>query len=243
MKEKIKAALEHYRRRTGHEFERPLAVMFDMDGILFDSMPGHCRAWKQMCDEYGIPAKLEEFYAYEGRTGASTIGTLIRRRFDREATKEEIERMYARKCEIFKALGAPDPIVGAQATVAAALAGGARCVLVTGSGQRSNLDRLNRYFPDAFPVSQRVTAYDVVHGKPDPEPYLIGMSKGGAKAWQAIGIDNAPLGVESASKSLAFTIGVRTGPLPEGSLSAAGADMEINSMTECAEIVAQMLLI
>ena len=243
MERRIEEALGRYRRRTGHMLTKPTAVMFDMDGILFDSMPGHCVAWKQVCDENGIEAAKDEFYAYEGRTGASTIDTLIRRQFGRPATEEEIHRLYERKCEIFKSMGEPPVIVGAPSTTTAALEGGAKCVLVTGSGQRSNLDRLDRMYPGAFPPQQRVTAFDVKKGKPDPEPYLMGLAKANAQPWQAIGIDNAPLGVESASRSGAFTIGVRTGPLPQGCLLDAGADIEINSMEECAEIVSRLLLL
>ena len=73
MIKKIETALKRYTARTGATLQRPRAVMFDMDGILFDSMPGHCKAWKQVCDENGIEAEADEFYAYEGRTGASTI--------------------------------------------------------------------------------------------------------------------------------------------------------------------------
>ncbi len=69
------------------------------------------------------------------------------------------------------------------------------------------------------------------------------MGKAGARAWQAVGVDNAPLGVESSSRSGAFTIGVRTGPLAEGSLLAAGADIEVNSMYDCAKIISELLYI
>ena len=243
MERKIEEALEHYRRRTGHALERPVVVMFDMDGILFDSMPAHTIAWKQVCDENGIEAERNEFYSYEGRTGASTIDTLIRRQFGRPATDEEKHSLYERKCVIFKSIGEHAPIPGALEATKATIAGGARCVLVTGSGQRSNLDRLDREFEGAFPDNQRVTAYDVKRGKPDPEPYIIGMGKAGARAWQAVGVDNAPLGVESSSRSGAFTIGVRTGPLAEGSLLAAGADIEVNSMYDCAKIISELLYI
>ena len=87
MIKKIETALKRYTARTGATLQRPRAVMFDMDGILFDSMPGHCKAWKQVCDENGIEAEADEFYAYEGRTGASTIDTLIRRQFGRAPPK------------------------------------------------------------------------------------------------------------------------------------------------------------
>jgi len=243
MQTKLKKALDNYCKRTGRSLERPRVVMFDMDGILFDSMPGHCKAWKAVCDEYGIRADADEFYLAEGRTGASTIDVLYRRQFGRPATEDEVKTMYSRKCDLFKAFGEPAVIQGALKATEAALAGGAACVLVTGSGQRSNLERLEREFPSVFPANQRVTAFDVKRGKPDPEPYIIGMSKVGAEQWQAVGVDNAPLGVESASKSGAFTIGVRTGPLPPGALLDAGADIELNSMIECAEIISQLFIV
>lgn len=237
MIKKIETALKHYTARTGATLQRPRAVMFDMDGILFDSMPGHCKAWKQVCDENGIEAEADEFYAYEGRTGASTIDTLIRRQFGRPATEAEIKDLYARKCVIFKSLGEPSVIPGAAKACEAAINGEALCILVTGSGQRSNLARLEREYPGVFPQEQRVTAFDVKRGKPDPEPYLIGMAKGGAEPCCTIGVDNAPLGVESSSRAGAFTIGVRTGPLPKGALLEAGADIEVDSMYDCAEII------
>lgn len=243
MTTKLNKALDNYCRRTGRALERPVVFMFDMDGILFDSMPGHCKAWKAVCDQYGIDSDPDEFYITEGRTGASTIDMLYRRQFGRPASDSEAKEMYARKCELFKALGEPPVIPVAKQATETVLAAGAVCVLVTGSGQKSNLDRLDREFPAAFLPQHRVTAYDVTHGKPDPEPYIIGMEKVGAEPWRAVGIDNAPLGVESSSRSGAFTIGVRTGPLPAGALLDAGADIELNSMTECAEIISRLLLL
>ena len=85
-----------------------------------------------------------------------------------------------------------------------------------------------------------MTAHDVKHGKPDPEPYLKGLQLAGVRPWEAVAIDNAPLGVESAHRAGILTLGVRTGPLPEGALREAGADIEVNSMLMCAKILAQL---
>ena len=82
-----------------------------------------------------------------------------------------------------------------------------------------------------------MTAYDVRRGKPDPEPYLVGLAKAGAMPTEGVGVDNAPLGVESASRAGLFTIGVRTGPLKPGSLLEAGADIELESMEECERVL------
>ena len=40
----LDVALRRYNARTGLSFEGAKAALFDMDGIIFDSMPGHARA-------------------------------------------------------------------------------------------------------------------------------------------------------------------------------------------------------
>lgn len=236
----LEKGLEHYKVRTGKTLHRPGAVMFDMDGVLYDSMPGHAVAWKQMCDENGLEAVADEFFAYEGRTGASTIEILYMRQFGHKPTQEDIKRLYARKCVFFNAMGEPPMMPGASDAVGVVLGAGVKAVLVTGSGQTSILDRLVRDYPGAFLPEHRVTSRDVLRGKPDPEPYLMGLEKAGVAADYAIAIDNAPLGVEAASGAGVFTIGVRTGPVPEGCLMDAGADVELTSMTECARLLEQI---
>ena len=56
-------------------------VLFDMDGVLFDTMPYHVRSWKQVSDEYGMEAEQDEFYLYEGMRGVDTIDKIYRRTF------------------------------------------------------------------------------------------------------------------------------------------------------------------
>ncbi len=226
----IKAA-GAYQSRTGHAPGPLRAVLFDMDGVLYDSMPNHAKAWKMMCDEAGIDADEDEFFAYEGRTGASTINLLYRRQYGHGADEETCRRLYAIKSRNFRAMGEPVIMEGAQQAVGRVTAAGLEAVLVTGSGQASIL---TRDYPGAFGL--RVTARDVVHGKPHPEPFLKGLDKAGVPAWEALAVDNAPLGVESASAAGIFTIGVRTGPLGPGALVQAGADIEIGSMTELSQL-------
>ena len=62
-----------------NNYPRISAALIDMDGTLYNSMPNHARAWKLLMDEAGIPAREEEFYLYEGATGAATIDRLILR--------------------------------------------------------------------------------------------------------------------------------------------------------------------
>lgn len=239
MTQLLNEAIKNYEKRVNRAFGPTKAVLFDMDGVLYDSMPLHATAWQRMCSEAGLITNRDEFFSYEGMTGVATIKMLFMQQKGINISDEEARRLYAVKGGYFEKMGSPPIITGAQDAVRAVLAARLPAVLVTGSAQASVLSHLATDYPEAFDI--KVTALDVKNCKPHPEPYLKGMEKAGVEPWQAIAIDNAPLGVESASRAGAFTIGVRTGPIPEGSLKEAGADIEINSMVECTKILSELL--
>ena len=61
------------------------AVLFDMDGVLFNSMPYHAEAWHKVMQAHGLNLSREEAYLHEGRTGAGTINIVSQRQLGREA--------------------------------------------------------------------------------------------------------------------------------------------------------------
>ena len=205
-----------------------------MDGVLFDSMPGHAVAWVKAVERYGLSTTAEEVYMNEGRTGAGTINALAQRTWGRDATEQEIREIYAAKSEefnrYFQAQGEAPVIPGVKELLNKVRARGLVRVIVTGSGQLSLLDNLNRHFPGQFTRELMVTAFDVTRGKPYPEPYLMGLKKAGITADQAIVVENAPLGVQAARAAGIFTIAVNTGPLPDSVLYDAGANLVYPSM-------------
>lgn len=207
-------------------------MLFDMDGVLFDSMKNHTLAWHLTISALGIPCERDEFYLYEGRTGAGTINLLFRRAFDRDASGEEIKHIYAEKSRHFNLLPEAAPMPGARQLLESVVSMGIVPVLVTGSGQISLLERLQREFPGVFSPRRMVTAFDVTHGKPHPEPYLKGLEKTGSPPAAAIVIENAPLGVQSAAAAGIFTIAANTGPIPARMLHEAGANIVLPGMPE-----------
>ena len=215
----------------------PKAVLFDMDGTLYDSMPNHADSWLEMVTEQGIAATRDEFFLYEGSTGAATVNLLYQRAYGRDADAEEVARLYARKAEIFRTKPRPRVMPGVKELIARlqALPSPPVTVLVTGSAQGSLLDRLDDDFPGVFPRRRRVTALDVERGKPYPDPFLQGARLAGVSPRECWVVENAPLGVQAARAADCFTIAVRTGPVPMDALSRAGADVVFPSMPECAE--------
>lgn len=226
-------AIQHYLAKHGFEAFTPKAVLFDMDGVLFDSMPNHARTWAQVCTEFGLKMEPREAYMHEGRTGAATINILARRYWNRDATPQEVEQIYTEKCRLFNACPEAPQMPGAAELLGKAKASGLGIFVVTGSGQLSLLDRLEHSYPGYFAPERVVSSKDVRHGKPSPEPYLLGLQKAGARPWEAIVVENAPLGVQSAVAAGIFTIAVNTGPLPDSVLLDAGADLLFPSITDC----------
>lgn len=227
-----------------HHFERvvPKAALIDMDGTLYDSMPNHTAAWHRMMSEQGISCERDEFYLYEGATGAATIDKLFLRAYGRNATPEEIERLYRLKTEYFKELPAVSPMPGAGEMLRTLKEMGLKRVLVTGSGQGSLLGRISSDFPGIFEPDMRVTSRDVAHGKPHPEPFIRAMQLAGVSPSQSIVIENAPLGVEAGDRAGAFTIGITTGPIPRKTMEDAGAAIVFGSMPEFAEKLPLLIL-
>lgn len=226
--------IQRYLRVNTRVTVLPKVALIDMDGTLYDSMPSHARAWQQMMREVGVEVPVDEFFMYEGRTGRSTINILFNRAFGRSATDREVEDLYRRKTELFSALPEVSPMPGAADFLQFLKEAGIGRVLVTGSGQRTLIDRLERDFPGAFSPELMITSRDVTKGKPDPEPYLAAMKLAGAQPNECIVIENAPLGVEAGHRAGAFTVGVTTGPIPAEALADAGADIVYSSMPEFA---------
>ena len=206
------------------------AVLFDMDGVLFDSMPYHSEAWHKVMKSHGLTLSREEAYMHEGRTGASTINIVFQRELGREATQEEIESIYQEKSVLFNSYPEAKRMPGAWELLQKVKKDGLIPMVVTGSGQLSLLERLEHHYPGMFHKELMVTAFDVKYGKPNPEPYLMALKKGGIKADEAVVVENAPLGVEAGHNAGIFTIAVNTGPLNGQVLLDAVADLLFPSM-------------
>ncbi len=213
------------------------AVLFDMDGVLFDSMPRHADAWVKACDLFGMHVAPEEVFFNEGRTGDDTIEIFAQKHLFRPATAQEKHDIYAEKCQIFNANYKSETprMPGAYKLLQKVRDTQLKIGVVTGSGQASLLTRLDHAYHDLINPALVVSCHDTLRGKPAPDPYLKGLDKVGAEPWEAVVVENAPLGVQAAAAAEIFTIGVNTGPLPPQALSEAGANLVFPSMQSLAE--------
>lgn len=225
-------AINQYLKKHGFGQFEPKAALFDMDGVLYDSMPNHAVAWQQSMASFNIHMTAQDAYATEGARGIDTIRHMVMQQKGEEITLERAQEMYDEKTHCFHALPEAPVMPGVVEVMRAMKARGWRIGVVTGSGQRPLINRLLSDFTEFLDEEHIVTAYDVKRGKPAPDPYLMGMRKAGTLPWETIVIENAPLGVKAGVAAQAFTIAVNTGPLPDETLLQAGSDLLFPNMLE-----------
>ena len=49
-----KQEVKLYLEKSGFDSFQPQAVLFDMDGVLYDSMPNHARCWQEAMAKFGL---------------------------------------------------------------------------------------------------------------------------------------------------------------------------------------------
>ena len=216
--------IEKYLEKHGFEALCPKAVLFDMDGVLYDSMPNHA---------VGLSMSAEDAYATEGQRGIDTIRQMVKQQQGRDISEQEAQTMYDEKSNIFHLMPEAPMMPGAHELMVQIQGMGMTICVVTGSGQKPLIKRLKRDYGDFLDEKHIVTAYDVTRGKPHPEPYLKGLEKcGGLNPWEAVVVENAPLGVEAAVNARIFTICVNTGHLPVELFEERRADLIFENMMQ-----------
>ncbi|MBQ7192391.1 MAG: HAD hydrolase-like protein [Paludibacteraceae bacterium] len=212
------------------------AWFFDMDGTLFNSMPAHALAWEAVMSRHQLHFTQADCYRGEGKRGEDVIRECILTQQHREPTHEEVMLIYKEKSDLFTSMGITQPIDGANDLLQYLKAKGEQLWIVTGSAQQSLFQRLDTVFPGIFTRERMVTADDVSHGKPHPEPYFTAWQRSRLTKEQCRVVENAPLGIISGKKAGLFTLAINTGPLPDQDLIDAGADQVCHSMKEIKEI-------
>lgn len=169
------------------------ALIFDMDGVLIDSMHYHVRSWQRAFADVNVSVPEKELYLLEGVSYEETID-IICRKYQKTLTAEQVKSLHDRKKHIMNEIFVPSAYDALEPVLHLT-----RNALVTG-GHRELADKvIQQLFPDVFEVV--ITSDDCTRGKPDPEPYLQALKKLNVKASEALVIENAPCGITSAKRA------------------------------------------
>jgi beta-phosphoglucomutase len=183
------------------------AVLFDMDGVIVDSMNWHAEAWQKAFHGQGIELTKEEIFKREGMSGLASVIDIIREKGGTVPDKEKLELLQNNKLEIFET-GSVHIYPLAVTIIEFVRGKNLKTGLVTGSLRRSVEFILPENIRSLFDVI--VPVEDTLYGKPHPEPYLNAMSRIKCKPEDTLVIENAPLGIASAKKAGADCIAIET---------------------------------
>jgi HAD superfamily hydrolase (TIGR01509 family) len=207
------------------------AVLFDVDGVLYDSMPLHARAWVAAFQEQGKKITQVSVYEAEGMKDHKAAAFIAK--FSKLKLPDPvINRLVERKKKLYEKYPDPKPIKGAKPLIKYLQKNNYKIGIVTGSNQKQTVDRLKKDF--GIERKNIITGQDVTHGKPHPEPFLKALKKLKVTAKSALVVENAPLGIQSAKRAKIKCIALKTGPLKEGELLKAGAKLAVK---DCAALL------
>jgi beta-phosphoglucomutase len=185
-----------------------IGFIFDMDGVIVDSMRTHEKAWLALFADLGLKIDLKEFhYQTAGMTGTEVLRHFLGNRFsDAELAQLSAQKEFLYRVLFRKKLKATK---GLLAFLKAAETLKIPIALATGGG-KANIDfildglSIRTYFQSVL------GAGDVKHGKPNPEIYLKSADALGLLPEQCFVFEDALPGIEAAHRAGMRIIGIAT---------------------------------
>lgn len=196
------------------------ATLFDLDGVLIDSTPAVERVWTKWAIEHGFDPAGVVARAH-GRPSLTTIREYL------PGADHEAENRIVERGEI-EDLDGVIPLPGVLDLLASIPEN--RWTIVTSCTRALAEVRIRAA---GLPVPKKfITSTDIVHGKPDPEPYLKAAAMLGFPASDCVVFEDAPAGIRAGKAAGSKVIAFRT-TAPEPELREAGADWIANN---CADL-------
>ncbi|HJT49827.1 MAG TPA: HAD family phosphatase [Nitrososphaeraceae archaeon] len=171
-------------------------IIFDLDGVLVDSMPAHYKAWEIAFREVAnIKVDERTIYLLEGMRGSDLVKTI----FEQKGFKNPslVEKVTSKKNEIFKTISSVDSYDDTKEIVASLECSKA---VVSGSAKEDVEAIIDKNFGKTL-FEIIITADDIEKGKPDPSSFIIALRRMNLKPSQTIVVENAPLGVQAANNA------------------------------------------
>lgn len=184
-------------------------VIFDLDGVILDSMPFHVRAWKEAFARYGYKVQDKDLYLNEGAIEADGAGNLIYEG-EKPLSAESFNSILRLQQDIFcskyaakvKTFDAVPQLFNTLKEKGLALG------LVTSSHRDVLCKSLDAELARYFRVM--ITGDQVTHRKPHPEPYLRAVDDLLVPSDRCVVVENAPAGIRAAKAAGLMCVALTT---------------------------------
>ena len=190
------------------ERPKPLAWIFDLDGVIADTALLHTRAWKRLADELGIPFKPETGELVKGVSRMASLRIVLGSHvaeYEAESLAELADRKNRYYRELVEHVG-PGDILPGMADLLASLKNDG-CMLVLASASRNAPVIIERLGLEGT-FDRIVDAAAVCMPKPDPEIFIRAAEMAGARLKDCVAFEDAQAGIDAIRAAGIFSVGI-----------------------------------
>jgi beta-phosphoglucomutase len=206
------------------------AVIFDLDGVLIDSEPIHAEAKRRVFAHFEIEVPESVYDDFKGRTDVEVLRHVAEHHTENGVSVNDL--VQRKREEFWDLLEGLVPIEGAEAFLRAAALRYrvALCTSASPTTRELAFDPLGweEHF-EAF-----VTAADVEHSKPHPEPYLLAAERLDVAPERCLVVEDSLSGVRSA-RAAGCRVAALTTSMQGRQLEDAGAHLVADRFDELAQ--------
>jgi HAD superfamily hydrolase (TIGR01549 family) len=199
----------------------PLAVLFDLDGTLIDSVYQHVVAWREALEEAGIELAVWRIHRQIGMSGGLFVNALFRE-IGRKFSEGEAERLQQSHAEAYKRLlNDVRPLPGAKELLKFLTESKIPWAVATsGRIATASLAMKALEIPPHVPI---ITRDMVQHAKPDPDLFLAAAERLGVRIEDSIVVGDSIWDLLAARRARALGVGLLSGGYGLEELERAGA--------------------
>ena len=211
--------------------QKPKAILFDMDGVVIDSMPYHYLAWYEALRPLGIRVSVFEVYLREGERWDKSLKDFLMQA-GMHPSSRMLAKIFKLRQKIFRYYFKRRIFEGTEEFLRCLKKQGYLLGLVTGTP----MQELNRILPSRIKglFKTIVTGEMVKLGKPHPAPYLKAAELLDLEPRECLVVENAPLGIKSAKAAGMFCAAITTS-LPKEYLKQ--ADIVVDRLEEITGVI------
>lgn len=179
-------------------------LVFDSDGLSFDSEKVYLEGWKYAFGKEGVPVDEKWLETFSGKSAEDFHREFMDRYHD-QALHDHLRQV--REDFIYDSIhnGTLKPKPGLKEALDTAHLAGMKTALATSSPRERVLDLLKTTGLDQD-YDFVITKEDVKQTKPAPDPYLMALNKAQVNADQAIAFEDSKSGYQSAHDAGLYTI-------------------------------------
>jgi beta-phosphoglucomutase len=183
------------------------AILFDLDGVIVDSLHYHYLAWDHMFKKIGGSVSEESIFLSEGMNSFEIL-PLFLKQFNVELPVEKHKEFIERKRNYFRQIVKLKYYPNAFETIEKLRELGYTTALVTACARKNMEKSIDAEHQKLFEFI--ISGDEVTRSKPNPDPYLIAQKTLGLEVSECVAVENAPLGVESVKNAGMICIAVES---------------------------------